>query len=603
MKCIKSVLIVLLVANTIGAIASAQMIRVMDDKFVPLRGTQPAAARLNAPPSTSGDPGRFGVAALAWHSQSVPGGGTLYPLAASNPAIVNDSGSIAFISKVQGVLRNQGVFVADSMGLHPIAIGCGDGGGSGNPGSGVGDPTPIGGTFAGFFGGTAFAPPMNTAGDVLFLCDVDGGSSPRALFLYRAATQDIIKIAAVGDPSPLGGTFEALGPGSMNDSQQILFLAWESGTSDKNIMKWDSGVVTKFAAVGDPAPGGGTFSILGSEWLTFVDGTKIPIGPVPAITNQGDVAFRAHVSGGLAGSGIFFSSGGVHQWYAKEGDSTPIGGNYIGFWGPHLNIKGEVAFFGDIKLGPSSYNSAWIVGTPAIWRKALAFYDPLSGGQVNGQAVSRNPMTPLDNDGNLLIWCNVNLGGGSEQEHLVVSAPDGHLRIVAKEGDPTPLGGTYGSMQAWPCMNRFAQGTLSSYTPGAGGIYNAHFLASGILTWENLGFALAGFSGNPVLKGQGSLAAGSAGALTLSNALPAAPAYLVIGLTPMYLPFKGGTVVPSLDLYLILATDPSGGLALPWTSWPPGMPSYTELFLQYWIVDPAGPKGAAASNALKATTP
>ena len=93
-----------------------------------------------------------------------------------------------FVASVNGAERNQGIFVADEQGLHPIAIGCGGGGGSGDPGSGCGDPSPIGGTFSGFFQGTVFAPPINVHGDVLFMADVDGGSSPRGLFLYSSAT-------------------------------------------------------------------------------------------------------------------------------------------------------------------------------------------------------------------------------------------------------------------------------------------------------------------------------------------------------------------------------------------------------------------------------
>ena len=39
----------------------------------------------------------------------------------------------------------------------------------------------------------------------LFFCDVNGGDSRRALFLYQAASGQIVKVAAVGDPSPIGG--------------------------------------------------------------------------------------------------------------------------------------------------------------------------------------------------------------------------------------------------------------------------------------------------------------------------------------------------------------------------------------------------------------
>ena len=88
-----------------------------------------------------------------------------------------------------------------------------------------GDASPIGGHFGGFFFGTVFTPDINDAGDVLFFCDVNGGDSRRALFLYQAASGQIVKVAAVGDPSPIGGTFGAVGPGSINNNGKVVFLA------------------------------------------------------------------------------------------------------------------------------------------------------------------------------------------------------------------------------------------------------------------------------------------------------------------------------------------------------------------------------------------
>jgi hypothetical protein len=38
---------------------------------------------------------------------------------------------------------------------------------------------------------------VNARGDVLFVADVEGGSSPRGLFLYINATQSIVNVAAI----------------------------------------------------------------------------------------------------------------------------------------------------------------------------------------------------------------------------------------------------------------------------------------------------------------------------------------------------------------------------------------------------------------------
>ena len=197
---------------------------------------------------------------LAFYGQEVPGGGTLASISFADGATISPDGQVALVSKINGADRNQGVFVAGRDGLLPIVIGCGGGGGSGDPGSGCGDPSPIGGTFSGLFRGTPpSAPPINGLGDVLFLADVDGGNSPRGLFLYQADTGDIRRVVAVGDPSPLGGTFSSIGPGSLNNSRQVVFLALTGSSTDGNLFLWDDDAVSKVAAAGDPAPGGGFF--------------------------------------------------------------------------------------------------------------------------------------------------------------------------------------------------------------------------------------------------------------------------------------------------------------------------------------------------------
>ncbi len=414
------------------------------------------------------------LGSLAQHGQAAPGtgGGTLNPVAFVNPTTINASGRIAFISQVNGSLRNQGVFVADAGGLSDIAVGCGGGGGSGNPGTGCGDPSPIGGSFSGFFTGTVFAPDINDAGDVLFFCDVNGGLAPRGLFHYRASTQQITKVAAVGDPSPIGGTLGAVGPGSLNNSGTVVFLASPVGSASSNIFRWDGGVVTKVAAAGDPAPGGGTFTFLGTESFGFADGTSVPIGPVPDINDSDQISFRAIVSGGITSRGLIVRSGGVDQWYVKVPDPTPIGGTYFDMQAASINNAGQIAFFADYRPTPQTFNSGWFAGAPGNWRKVVVFFDPVDGGQCLGLAFSRNPMQTIDAAGNVVFWTDLDSNGGLDR--LVLGMADGSTLVAARRGDPSPIGGTIGAMDAWPAT-RSCRGTLNAATPGAGGgALNAH---------------------------------------------------------------------------------------------------------------------------------
>jgi hypothetical protein len=415
--------------------------------------------------------------ALAWHNQAVPGGGSLDPIAFVNPTTTGGTGRIAFYSHVNGSGRNQGIFTATLQGgLVPAVIGCGDGGGSGNPGMGCGDPAPIGGTFSGFFGGTVFAPASNPSGDLLFVADVALGSSPRGLFLRRAASQTVVKVAAVGDPSPAGGTLVAVGPGSLNLHGDAAFLATGSG-GDNQILLWQQGVLSLVARDGGAAPGGGTYQYVGGESFGFQDGTTIPIGPLPDLNSLGQIAFRGIVTGGSVSRGIVVWQAGASQWYVVAGDPTPAGGTYLDMQGATINDAGEIAFFADYHPTPTTTSSGWFAGAPGSWRTGLTFFDPVAGGQCFGLAFSRNPMEPLANNGDLVLWTDVQMPGGAMVEHLVVRHANGQLSIAAKQGDPSPLGGTIGTMDAWPSLNAFGSATVNAATPGAaGGVLSAHML-------------------------------------------------------------------------------------------------------------------------------
>lgn len=449
-------------------------VRVREDATVPrvvTRQDRESVAKVNAPLDAICD-----VNALAVYGQKAPrtSGGTLDPLAFFNPTTINSSGNVAFNALVDGSTRNQGVFVADSTGrLKAIAIGCGGYGGGGDTTSRCGDRSPIGGKFGGFFLGTDFTPDINDAGDVLFFSDVNGGSSRRALFLYQAATSQIVKVAAPGDPSPLGGTFATVSPGSLNNNGKVVFTAsTDSGGDNTSIFMWDNGVVTKVAALGDSAPGGGTFSFLGGNILGFVDGTFIPVNPLPAINDVDQVAFHASVTGGITQQGIIIRTGGVNRWAVKAGDSTPIGGTYLDMAAPSINNVGQIAFFADYHPTPTTINSGWFAGARGNWRKVIVFFDPVDGGQCLGLALSNNPMQTIDDDGNVIFWTN--LDSNETEDRIVLGLTDGTLLIAARRGDPTPIGGTYGSMDAWPAVNGNI-GSINASTPGAQhGILDAH---------------------------------------------------------------------------------------------------------------------------------
>jgi hypothetical protein len=380
---------------------------------------------------------------LAWHGQSVPGGGKLPPGMSASAATIGRVDRIAFVSTVQFDPRNSGLFTADEQGVHPVAVGSGFPGAPGQP---IGDPSPIGGTFGGIFG---HEPAFNASGDLLFVSDVLGGSALRGLFLYRAGTQTIVKVAAVGDPSPAGGIIERVGPGSLNDRGVVVFAATGPALEDEQILRWENGVLSKVAAAGDPAPGGGTYKNVLGTFVGLLDGTKIPIGPIPDINNHGDVCFRAFTGSTV---GLVVVSGGVAKWYVRNGDPTPFGGTFNQFIAANLNDQGMVAF-----LGSFSGTNGWFAGLPGSLRGVVRFGTGVDGGQVVALAGSRNPNSPLSNAGDVVVWARVRYPNSTEREWLLLGRASGVLETVVGEGDPSPLGGTIGNMNRWPSMNHVGQ--------------------------------------------------------------------------------------------------------------------------------------------------
>lgn len=116
--------------------------------------------------------------------------------------------------------------------------------------------------------------------------------------------------------------------------------------------------------------------------------------------------------------------------------------------------------------------------------------------------------------------------------------------------------------------------------------------------WEDLGGALAGASGLPVATGQGPFSAGSAFSVDLGGAAPSAPGVLVFGTAAGSLPLFGGVLIPSGSLgFQTVSTDVEGTCSVA-GSLASTFPAGVDVYLQYWLIDSAGPAGFSASNAL-----
>ena len=162
--------------------------------------------------------------------------------------------------------------------------------------------------------------------------------------------------------------------------------------------------------------------------------------------------------------------------------------------------------------------------------------------------------------------------------------------------DPDNL--AYGLAPGSPCIDA---GSPASPLDEDGTIADMGALPFG--RWLHLWNGLYGSHGIPLLEGAGDLTPGSETTLSLSHAREGSNAALVIGFSGVSAPLKGGVLVPAPDVIIFGASVDAGGTLSFAAPWPPGFPSGITTYFQWWINDPTGVSGFAASNALSGTTP
>jgi hypothetical protein len=121
--------------------------------------------------------------------------------------------------------------------------------------------------------------------------------------------------------------------------------------------------------------------------------------------------------------------------------------------------------------------------------------------------------------------------------------------------------------------------------------------------FTNMGFALEGVLGEPILSGTGTMAAGSTNALDLVDARPIAVALLLVSMSNSPTAFKGGKIVPTpAPVQLLLLTDRKGDIHVDFEL-PALVPGGLDIYMQFVIQDPAAVQLFALSNAISIKTP
>lgn len=299
------------------------------------------------------------IVPLMHDGDAAPGGGTL--TLAGGPRATNAHGAIAYVAHVNGSTATQGIFRND--GKQTITIARDD------------ISAPTGASFT-----LLSTPVINDRGQVAFFSELSSGFG-----IFRGEGGDLTPVFVTNQIAPGGATFADFGEPTINNHGQIVTPAsLINSTIHSGLFVGDGTDVIAIALQKQPAPKGGNYN------GNFLGRTKL--------SDRGEVAFNAGLTGGTSTSGIFRGNGDNTTTIALRGANAPgTTGTFAAFRDYLLLNDGRVAFIATLTLGVGGVNTSNSMG---IWIGKSEEDLQLvvrTGDVIGGKVLTRLPEAGHDN--------------------------------------------------------------------------------------------------------------------------------------------------------------------------------------------------------------
>ena len=300
---------------------------------------------------------------------AAPGGGTLTP---AGGRATNDHGVIAGAAFVNGSTATQGVFRTD--GKQTVTIARDD------------ISAPAGGNFT-LFG----APVINNRGEVAFFSELTGGFG-----IFRGDGEVLTPVFVTNQIAPGGATFADFGEPTINNHGQVVASAsLINSTINSGLFVGDGTNAIAIALQQEAAPKGGNYN------GQFFGHTKL--------SDRGEVAFNARLTGGTSTSGMFRGDGQNTTTIALQGANAPgTAGTFASFRDYQLLNNGRIAFVATLTPGVGGVNASnnmgiWI-GTSDQDLQLVVRTGDVIGGRVLTRLPDVGHGNLFDMDENGVLW-------------------------------------------------------------------------------------------------------------------------------------------------------------------------------------------------------